>query len=92
VPIRVQVARDDRRILLRVDHEDPPPGLDWGQRRAAAVEQHEVGLELDGHSCALVDVRGEHGARQTGTAPAAADRLHAGERCRFQVVRRGVTP
>ena len=58
VPVLVQVAGDDLRVLLRVDDEDPAARLHGRERGAAAVEHDELGAELDRQPCARVHVRG----------------------------------
>ncbi len=87
---RVQVAGDDGRILLGVDDEDSASGLDRRQGSAAAVEEHEVGAELDRQLRTGVHVRREHGSGEPAAAATAADRRHSGERRRLEVVGGGV--
>ena len=92
VPVLVQVAGDDVRVLLGVDDEDPAARRDGREGRAAAVEHDEVGAELDGQPRSLVDVRDRDRAGEPAAAAAATDRLDAGERGRLEIVRRRVAP
>ena len=83
--IRVETGA---RVVTAVRDEDPRVHLDRRERRAAAVEHEQLGLELRGELRALEDVRQERSAREPSPGPPAADRRDARERGRLEMVGR----
>ena len=63
-----------------VRDEDARRGRDRRDRRSAAVEDDDVGLERRGEPSALEDVRGERRAGHAASRATAADRRHSSER------------
>ncbi len=72
------------------DDGDRPVDCDRGQRRAAAVEDDEIGPEPCGDARSFEDVRHEDGACETTSTTPAAHRLDAGERSGLEMVRCGM--
>ena len=72
------------------DDDDSSVGRNGRQRRSAAVEDDEFGVELDRETRALFDVRREDRTGEPASAPAATDRRDTGERCGFTDQRPGV--
>ena len=90
MPELVQIAGGHVRIGGAVDDEDPAGGGDGRDRRAAAVEEHELGRELDREPRSLVHVRDGDRTGETAAAAPAADRLDPGQRSGLEVVGGGV--
>jgi len=76
--------------LRAADDDDSSVGRNGRQRRSAAVEDDEFGVELDRETRALFDVRREDRTGEPASAPAATDRRDTGERCGFEVIGRCV--
>ena len=85
-PVRVQVARRDVDGLRGARDEHARVDLDRRDRRAAAVEDDDVGPPLRRERCAREHVRLPGRPREPAPAAPAADRRNAGERCRLEVV------
>ena len=91
-PVGVQVAGHDVARLGRAGDEHAGVGLDRRNRRAAAVEDHELRLALGRECCAREHVRLAGRPGEAAAAAPAADRDDAGERGRLEVVRGSVPP
>ncbi len=72
--------------------EDPGVDVDRRDRRAAAVEHDDVGIEARRQLGACDDVRDERRTGHPAAGTPAADRRHAGEQRRLEMVGRGVPP
>ncbi len=74
------MLRCESRSWCGADHEHAPVDRDRRDRRAARVEDDDVGRPLGGEPCALDHVRDEDLAREAAAGATAADRRHAGRR------------
>ena len=92
MPEPVQVPRGDLEIRRGVDDEDAAARRDRRDRRAAAVEEDEIGPELDRKLRTLADVGDRDRTGEPAAAAAAADGLDAGERSGLEVVGRRMPP
>jgi hypothetical protein len=90
--VPVQVAGRHRRILVGRRDEHAAPCCDRRERRAAPVEDRELRLERRRHAGSFGDVGRGDRAGQAAAAATAADRLHADERRRLEVIGRCVPP
>ena len=78
--VRVEVAGDELGRLVRARDEDARPRRDRRERRAAAVEDDEVGLALGARVARPRRRSSRRRAGEPAAAAPAADRRHAGER------------
>ena len=91
MPVLVQVAGDDRRILLGVRRRGSGVPVSIGGRAAPLPSKStSSGSSSSALRAPCVDVRGEDGAGEAAAAAPAADRRHARQRRRLEVVGRRV--
>ena len=74
------------------DDDDGAIGGDGRQRRAAPVEEHEVGSKADGDARSVSDVRGADRSCEPSTASPTANGRHTDESGGLEVIRCGMTP
>ena len=79
-------------VVPVADEQHAPVDRDRRDRRAARVEDDDVGLALGREARPLLDVRDEDLPREPAAGAAAADRGHAADRGDLEVVGGGVPP